>query len=76
MRASSSRRRTEAFTSDDNLFNYQAKIIRDLAAKESCVIIGRCADYVLRDYPECDERVYPCGQEVLSGPRYGAPQHD
>lgn len=39
------------FTSDDNLFNYQAKIIKDLAAKESCVIVGRCADYVLREYP-------------------------
>ncbi len=37
------------FTSDDNLFNYQAKIIRDLAEKESCIIIGRCADYILRD---------------------------
>ena len=33
------------------LFNYQAKIIRDLAKEESCVIIGRCADYVLKDYP-------------------------
>ena len=41
----------KGFTSDDNLFNYQAKIIKDLAAKESCVIIGRCADYVLKDYP-------------------------
>lgn len=39
------------FTSDDNLFNYQAKIIKDLASKESCVIIGRCADFVLRDNP-------------------------
>ena len=29
------------FTSDENLFNYQAKIIRELAGKESCVIIGR-----------------------------------
>ena len=28
-----------------------AKIIRDLAKEESCVIIGRCADYVLKDYP-------------------------
>ena len=37
------------FTSDDNLFNYQAKIIRDLAAKQNCVIIGRCADYLLRE---------------------------
>ena len=39
------------FVSDDNLFNYQAKIIKDLAANESCVIIGRCADYILRDFP-------------------------
>ena len=39
------------FTSDENLFNYQAKIIRELAGKESCVIIGRCADYVLREQP-------------------------
>ena len=38
------------FTSDENLFNYQAKIIRELADKESCVIIGRAADYVLKDY--------------------------
>lgn len=39
------------FVSDDNLFNYQAKVIKELAAQESCVIIGRCADYVLKDYP-------------------------
>lgn len=38
------------FTSDDNLFNYQAKVIKELAEKESCVIIGRCADFVLKDY--------------------------
>lgn len=37
------------FTSDENLFNYQAKVIRDLANKESCIIIGRAADYILRD---------------------------
>ena len=39
------------FISDENLFNYQAKIIRELAEKESCVIIGRCANYILKDYP-------------------------
>ena len=38
------------FVSEENIFNYQAKIIKDLAEKESCVIIGRCADYVLGDY--------------------------
>ncbi len=40
---------SDDFTSTDNLFNYQAKIIRQLAREESCVIIGRCADYVLKD---------------------------
>lgn len=39
------------FVSDDNLFNYQAKVIKELADKESCVIVGRCADYILRDRP-------------------------
>lgn len=38
------------FTSVDNLFNYQAKVIRNLAAEEPCVIVGRCADFVLKDY--------------------------
>lgn len=37
------------FNSEENLFNYQAKIIKDLADKESCIIIGRAADYILKD---------------------------
>lgn len=41
---------SDDFTSTDNLFNYQAKIIRQLAQEESCVIMGRCADYVLKEY--------------------------
>ena len=39
------------FISDENLFNYQAKVIRHLAETESCVIIGRCANMILKDYP-------------------------
>ncbi len=42
---------SDEFVSDQNLFNYQAKIIRELADRESCVIIGRAADYVLRGNP-------------------------
>ena len=38
------------FTSERNLFNLQAKSIKELASKESCVIVGRCAEYVLKDY--------------------------
>lgn len=37
------------FLSNQNLFNYQAKVIRDLAQEESCIIIGRAADFILRD---------------------------
>lgn len=39
----------EEFISNDNLFNYQAKVIKELADNESCVIVGRCADYILKD---------------------------
>lgn len=38
-----------AYASDDNVFNYQAKVIRELAEEESCIIIGRCADFILKD---------------------------
>lgn len=33
--------------SRDNLFRFQSSVIRDLAKEESCIIAGRCADYVL-----------------------------
>lgn len=36
------------FVSDDNLFNYQAKVIKQLASTHSCVVVGRCADFVLK----------------------------
>ena len=42
---------SSAFVSHKNIFNYQAKIIKDLAVKGSCIIVGRCADYILRDMP-------------------------
>ena len=36
---------------DQRLFNLQAKIIRELAAREDCVIVGRGGAHVLRDHP-------------------------
>jgi len=38
---------------NDKLFCVQADIIREIAEKESCVIVGRCADYVLAEHPHC-----------------------
>ena len=37
--------------SNDALFKIQSDVIRDIAARESCVFVGRCADYILRDHP-------------------------
>ena len=34
---------------NDKLFILQSEVIKEYAKEESCVIIGRCADYVLRD---------------------------
>lgn len=40
--------------SDESLFRIQAEAIRKAAARlKGGVFIGRCADYVLRDYPNC-----------------------
>jgi len=38
------------FTSDINLFNVQANIIRSLAESESCIIVGKCANFLLQNY--------------------------
>ena len=37
----------------DKAFFAQAAVIRELAEKESCVIVGRCAEHVLRDHKKC-----------------------
>ena len=34
---------------DDRLFIAETKVIEDLANRESCIIVGRCADYILKD---------------------------
>ena len=39
------------FISDENLFNYQAKVLRELLNEESYICVGRAADFVLRDKP-------------------------
>ncbi|MBO5864986.1 MAG: cytidylate kinase-like family protein [Bacteroidaceae bacterium] len=36
---------------NDRLFEIQSDVIRNIAQNESCIIVGRCAEYVLRDHP-------------------------
>ena len=40
-------------TNEDLLWKLQYRIIREIAEKESCVIVGRCADYILRERTDC-----------------------
>ena len=40
------------YLTNDKLFQFQSQTIKDMAAKGSCVIIGRCADYILRGEPK------------------------
>ena len=37
----------------DDIFKTQYKIINELADKESCIIVGRCSDYILKDRKRC-----------------------
>lgn len=38
---------------NEALFQIQSDVIRSLAGQQSCVFIGRCADYILRDRNDC-----------------------
>lgn len=39
------------FLSEESLFQFQSNAIQKCAEKESCIFLGRCADYILREHP-------------------------
>ena len=41
------------YLSNESLFQIQSDVIRKVAAEGSCVLVGRCADYILRDESIC-----------------------
>ena len=45
--------RSMGLTNQDKLWAIQQKVILELAERESCVIVGRCADYILKDKADC-----------------------
>lgn len=49
---------------NDKAFFAQTAVIKELAAKESCVIVGRCADYVLREHKNCLKIFIHASKEV------------
>ncbi len=50
------------YLQNETLFKIQSDVIRELAKKDSCVFVGRCADYILRDYPRCIN-IFVCADE-------------
>ena len=53
----------------DKVFETQQELINEYAEKESCIVVGRCSDYILRDYPRAlhiflyasyEERIVNC----------------
>jgi cytidylate kinase len=36
---------------NETLFRIQSDVIKKLAEEESCIFVGRCADYILRNHP-------------------------
>ena len=72
----------DGLPASDSLFIMQSKIIRELADKGPCVIVGRCADYILRErddvldafiYADMDFRVKHM-TEVYQQPEYAVPK--
>ena len=45
-------RDTHGISNDDLLWNAQCRVIRELGEKGPCVIVGRNADYILKDRPD------------------------
>lgn len=37
--------------SDEKIYEYQSHVIKEICSRESCVIVGRTADYVMREHP-------------------------
>ncbi len=44
---------TGGYVCDDAVYRAQSDVIRELGNTKSCVIVGRTADYVLREHPRC-----------------------
>jgi cytidylate kinase len=44
---------SNSYLNNETLFRIQSDVIRKLAEEKSCIFVGRCADYVLKDNPRC-----------------------
>ena len=75
-------------SASDFLWTIQYRVIQDLAEKGPCVIVGRCADYILREREDClhtfiprqrplpADRIVPAVRRVGEGPGEAAGGQD
>ena len=62
-------------TINDRLVQAQTKAIEDIASKGGAVIVGRCADYVLRDHPH-GKSIHTCSAQRESAESGDRLRHD
>lgn len=69
---------TASRAEQDKIYEVQSDLIRSIASKGPCVIVGRCADYVLRDFTNIfsvfifaplEERVKNCVETLGMDPQ-------
>ena len=71
------------FLSDRSLFEYQAKVLRELLKKESYVVLGRAADFVLKDKANAvniflsasEEACFAREKEIMQMDAFGVNRH-
>lgn len=69
---------TSAFNQFQSVYSAQTEILKSLADKSNCVIVGRCADYILKDYnpfkifvyADMESRMARCESRKLEGENY------
>lgn len=54
---------SDSFNFDNQIFQIQSDVIREIASRESAIFVGRASDYVLRDM-ECIDVFLSCPLEV------------
>lgn len=59
-----------------SIFREQSNIIKEMAAKSNCVIVGRCADYILKEQHPFRIFVYADMESKISRCREKSPEHE
>lgn len=67
---------TPVFDQERSVYREQARIITEMAQKSDCVIVGRCGDYILREYKPLRIFVYADMQSKIKRCREKAPEEE